>query len=332
MYLKKSQSEKPCLYEIPYDKDDLANIFFPDKEETLTLEQESRSKLNKDKVKPYYTKQNSLYEIFKPPSREYLDQLAHANEVRKKTIPKPSVLGKLTTFLDSLERKSFTKTKSIPKTNVSEGLSKPVATQILPQNRKQAVRNTNVIKPGMYRIDTRTTQTRAPQLPRTSRNTNPRVSTSTGLYWQKDEKLTSVDSFYVKRLWFNQIVILMRSVKFSRVPRESSRSACVLIKGKGWFGDQNFAPLGIWDLRLCACHVALAVLHDALRALVDMLLVAMLIEDVSLVMSTLAYVDSETITRADGAQSSRVPVPLHDDPYVAVRQAQLVDTDTESDP
>ncbi|GJX82439.1 retrovirus-related pol polyprotein from transposon TNT 1-94 [Tanacetum coccineum] len=33
----------------------------------------------------------------------------------------------------------------------------------------------------MYRIDTRTTQTRAPQLPQTSRNTNPRVSTSTGV-------------------------------------------------------------------------------------------------------------------------------------------------------
>ncbi|GKD30167.1 hypothetical protein Tco_1240945 [Tanacetum coccineum] len=38
-------------------------------------------------------------------------------------------------------------------------------------------------------------------------------------------------------------------------------------------------------------------------------------------MSTLAYVDSVTITQADGAQSSRVPVPLPDDPYVAVRQA-----------
>ncbi|GJS09585.1 retrovirus-related pol polyprotein from transposon TNT 1-94 [Tanacetum coccineum] len=36
-----------------------------------------------------------------------------------------------------------------------------------------------MIKPGMYRIDTRTTQTRAPQLPHTSRNTNPCVSTST---------------------------------------------------------------------------------------------------------------------------------------------------------
>ncbi|GJU35897.1 hypothetical protein Tco_1184251 [Tanacetum coccineum] len=45
-----------------------------------------------------------------------------------------------------------------------------------------------------------------------------------------------------------------------------------------------------------------------------------------------AYVDSETITQAYGAQRSRLPVPLPDDPYVAVRQAQLVDTDTESDP
>ncbi|GKE31782.1 hypothetical protein Tco_1451104 [Tanacetum coccineum] len=39
-------------------------------------------------------------------------------------------------------------------------------------------------------------------------------------------------------------------------------------------------------------------------------------------MSTPAYVDSESITQADGAQSSRVPVPLPDDPYVAIRQAR----------
>ncbi|GJV36543.1 hypothetical protein Tco_1409020 [Tanacetum coccineum] len=49
------------------------------------------------------------------------------------------------------------------------------------------------------------------------------------------------------------------------------------------------------------------------------------------VMSTPSYVDSKTITQVDRAQSSRVPVPLPDDPYVAVRQAQLVDTNSESD-
>ncbi|GJR64583.1 hypothetical protein Tco_0010648 [Tanacetum coccineum] len=79
MYLKKAQSKKPCLYEIPYDTS------HPDREETLTLEKESRLKLNKDLVKPYdYTKQNSLYENFKPATHEYHDQLAHANEVIKK--------------------------------------------------------------------------------------------------------------------------------------------------------------------------------------------------------------------------------------------------------
>ncbi|GJQ97842.1 hypothetical protein Tco_0008981 [Tanacetum coccineum] len=42
-----------------------------------------------------------------------------------------------------------------------------------------------------------------------------------------------------------------------------------------------------------------------------------------------AYVDLETISQADRAQSSRVPVPLPDDPFVAIRQAQLVDTESE---
>ncbi|GKA94071.1 hypothetical protein Tco_0816057, partial [Tanacetum coccineum] len=62
--------------------------------------------------------------------------------------------------------------KSVPKTNESEGLSKPVTLQNLPKTAMQAVRNTNVIKPGMYRIVSSTTQTRAPQLNRTFRNTN----------------------------------------------------------------------------------------------------------------------------------------------------------------
>nr|GEZ53785.1 integrase, catalytic region, zinc finger, CCHC-type, peptidase aspartic, catalytic [Tanacetum cinerariifolium] len=44
---------------------------------------------------------------------------------------------------------------------------------------RQAVSNTNVLKPGMYKIDSRTAHTRAPQLPQTVRNTNPHMSTST---------------------------------------------------------------------------------------------------------------------------------------------------------
>ncbi|GKC66580.1 retrovirus-related pol polyprotein from transposon TNT 1-94 [Tanacetum coccineum] len=121
-----------------------------------------------------------LIEKFKGKSVETkFDKPSVVRQPNAQRILKPSVLGKPTPFLDSLERKFFSKTKSVSKTNVSEGLSKPVTTQILPQTSSQAARNTNVIKPGMYRIDTRTTQTRAPKLPQTYRNTNPRVSTST---------------------------------------------------------------------------------------------------------------------------------------------------------
>nr|GEU57820.1 hypothetical protein [Tanacetum cinerariifolium] len=57
----------------------------PDGDETLALKRESRSKLNKDLVRPYdYTTLNSLYEIFKPPTQELKIQLAHANEIRRK--------------------------------------------------------------------------------------------------------------------------------------------------------------------------------------------------------------------------------------------------------
>ncbi|GJQ89962.1 hypothetical protein Tco_0001101 [Tanacetum coccineum] len=94
-YLKKAQSEKPCLYEIPYDTSDPANRFAPNREETMTLDNESRSKLDKETVKPYdYTRQNSLYEIFKAPSLEYLYQLERAKEVRKTMWRKPFVRTK----------------------------------------------------------------------------------------------------------------------------------------------------------------------------------------------------------------------------------------------
>nr|GEU94282.1 hypothetical protein [Tanacetum cinerariifolium] len=73
MYLKKARSEKSCLYEIPYDTSDLANRFTLDREETLTLEQKSRSKLNKDLVKHYdYTKQTAVMKILNHQHRKYL--------------------------------------------------------------------------------------------------------------------------------------------------------------------------------------------------------------------------------------------------------------------
>ncbi|GJR06789.1 hypothetical protein Tco_0529773 [Tanacetum coccineum] len=96
-------------------------------------------------------------------------------------IPKPSVLGKPTPFSNSPEMRSFQTKQSVNKTNVSDGLFKQVTQQNLPQNRKQAEIHSNVLKPGMYRISTTTTQSRTPQLPHASRNTNPHVSKSTGV-------------------------------------------------------------------------------------------------------------------------------------------------------
>ncbi|GJT47753.1 hypothetical protein Tco_0973910 [Tanacetum coccineum] len=44
-YLEKAQLVKPCLYNVKYDKNDLANLFAPESEETIRLAEESRSKL-----------------------------------------------------------------------------------------------------------------------------------------------------------------------------------------------------------------------------------------------------------------------------------------------
>ncbi|GJZ75530.1 hypothetical protein Tco_0639995 [Tanacetum coccineum] len=244
MYLKKAQSEKPCLYEILYDTSDLANRFVPDREDTLTLEKESRSKLNKDLVKPYdYTKQNSHCEIFEPSSQEYHDQLAHANEVRKKMWRKSFVKSKPKFFknidldshtelqclylhkvkeCDCLAQKISNQTKTVSKEVYNE-LSRSFAklekhlislelslqqcqeqmendkvSKILPQTTRQAIRNTNVIKPGLYRIDTKTTQTKAPQLSQTSRNTDPRLSTSTGVIYRTNVSRPQLRSTQMK--------------------------------------------------------------------------------------------------------------------------------------
>ncbi|GJT51298.1 retrovirus-related pol polyprotein from transposon TNT 1-94 [Tanacetum coccineum] len=87
-----------------------------------------------------------------------------------------SVLGKPAIFSDSLKKKDFSKSKSVTKNNVSNDFSKPVTAQILPQNIKSILKNTNVIASGMYKVHTEPNQTRTPQLPQDIRKTNKRVS------------------------------------------------------------------------------------------------------------------------------------------------------------
>nr|GEX25221.1 hypothetical protein [Tanacetum cinerariifolium] len=75
---------KTKAYEIAVVKEKHDGLIL-DGEETLALERESRSKVNKDLVRPYdYTTLNSLYENLKPSTQEFEIQLAHANETRKK--------------------------------------------------------------------------------------------------------------------------------------------------------------------------------------------------------------------------------------------------------
>ncbi|GJU03193.1 retrovirus-related pol polyprotein from transposon TNT 1-94 [Tanacetum coccineum] len=92
-----------------------------------------------------------------------------------------SILGKPTTFSDSLAKTDFSKSKSVTTNNVSNDFSKPVTAQILPQKVMTISKNTNVIAPGMYKVHTKPNQTRTPQLPQDIRKTNKRVSFSTGV-------------------------------------------------------------------------------------------------------------------------------------------------------
>ncbi|GJY35994.1 hypothetical protein Tco_0421372 [Tanacetum coccineum] len=93
-YLKIAQSEKPRLYEIPYDTSDPANRFCPNGEETVTLEKESRSKLDKDKVKPYdYNIKTVFMKLSNTIQKPSIDHGKHAKEVRK-TIAFPNPTAK----------------------------------------------------------------------------------------------------------------------------------------------------------------------------------------------------------------------------------------------
>ncbi|GJR12555.1 retrovirus-related pol polyprotein from transposon TNT 1-94 [Tanacetum coccineum] len=243
-YLKKAQSEKPCLYEIPFDTSDPANRFAPDREETMTLDNESRSKLNKDYVKPYdYTKQNSLYEIFKAPSLEYLYQLERGKEyvksLKKEVDELESEKANFSNMYDLLLEECVSKDVTcsylhslsdlnayaelqclyLHKVKECECLAQKLSKQTesvnnenLPQNRKQAEIHSNVLKPGMYRIATTTTQNREPQLPHASRNTNPHVSKSSGVNHTTSVSRPQLKCYQVK----DKVVPNNSQVKFKK--------------------------------------------------------------------------------------------------------------------
>ncbi|GKA12036.1 retrovirus-related pol polyprotein from transposon TNT 1-94 [Tanacetum coccineum] len=99
-------------------------------------------------------------------------------------IPKPSVLGKPTPFSNSPGMRSFQTKQSVNKT----------------------------LKPGMYRIASTTTQTRTPQLPHASRNTNPHMSKSSGVIHTTSVSRPQLKCYQVKE----KVVPNISQVKFTK--------------------------------------------------------------------------------------------------------------------
>ncbi|GKA42243.1 retrovirus-related pol polyprotein from transposon TNT 1-94 [Tanacetum coccineum] len=180
----------------PVCKENASNVFRKEREQYHEIQdlkaqmQDKNMVINELKKLILVTKGKSVETQFDKPSV--------VRQPNAQRIPKPSVLGKPTPFSNSPEMRSFQTKQSVNKTNVSDGLFKPVTQQSLPQNRNQAVRNTNVLKPGMYRIASTTTQTRTPQLPHASRNTNPHMSKSSGVIHTTSVSRPQLKSYQVK--------------------------------------------------------------------------------------------------------------------------------------
>ncbi|GJY70717.1 hypothetical protein Tco_0474420 [Tanacetum coccineum] len=86
----------------------------------------------------------------------------------------------------------------------------------------------------MYRINTRTTQTRAPQLPQTSRNTNPRVSTSTGVIHKTTVSRSQLKSTQMKdKVMPNNSQVKDKKTKVEDHPRISNKTKFVTVSNDG---------------------------------------------------------------------------------------------------
>nr|GEU72524.1 putative ribonuclease H-like domain-containing protein [Tanacetum cinerariifolium] len=190
-YLKQAQSEIPCLYAFPYDQSTHANRLIPDEEETLALEREKKHSISlalalqqcKEQVKNDTICNEQVSNVFRKEREQYFEIQDLKAQLQDKNI----AISELKKLIEKCKEKSvetkFDKPSVVQQPN-AQRIPKPsflVTAQTLPQTTRKAVSNTNVLKPGMYRIDNRTTQTRAPQSPQTFRNTNPSMSTSTGV-------------------------------------------------------------------------------------------------------------------------------------------------------
>ncbi|GJQ98737.1 retrovirus-related pol polyprotein from transposon TNT 1-94 [Tanacetum coccineum] len=189
----------------PVCKENASNVFRKEREQYHEIQdlkaqmQDKNMVINELKKLILVTKGKSVETQFDKPSV--------VRQPNAQRIPKPSVLGKPTPFSNSPEMRSFQTNKSVNKTNASDGLFKPVT-----QQNYKAVRNTNVLKPGMFRIASTTTQTRTPQLPHASRNTNPHMSKSLGVIHTTSVSRPQLKCYQVK----DKVVPNNSQVKFQK--------------------------------------------------------------------------------------------------------------------
>ncbi|GJS55080.1 hypothetical protein Tco_0174502 [Tanacetum coccineum] len=107
-YLKKAQSDKPCLYEIPYDTSDPANRFAPDREETMTLDNEIQMKTTqfaRKRDSNVFRKEREQYHEIQDLKAQMQDKNIAISELKKliemfkrkgvdTNFEQPSILGK----------------------------------------------------------------------------------------------------------------------------------------------------------------------------------------------------------------------------------------------
>nr|GEZ26003.1 hypothetical protein [Tanacetum cinerariifolium] len=105
-YLKKAKQANPRLYDIGCYNDNLALMLFPESDEVIRLEKESRSKLS-DLVRPFdYAKLNSLYDLFVPQrekssEQRFFSELSRISHINAQNEKKKESFQKQTTFLET---------------------------------------------------------------------------------------------------------------------------------------------------------------------------------------------------------------------------------------
>ncbi|GJV57284.1 integrase, catalytic region, zinc finger, CCHC-type containing protein [Tanacetum coccineum] len=167
-FLKKAQRANPRLYDIGCYNDNLALMLAPESDEIIRHDKESRSKLS-DIIKLFdYDKLNNLYDLFVPQREKSPEQhyFLRCKEECKEKIKNDK------SFKENQSKRISERTRTVLKFRLESSF----------QDKGIAIKSQNVIAPGMYKVQTQTSQTRTTQLPQDIRKTNKRVSFSTGVF------------------------------------------------------------------------------------------------------------------------------------------------------